>query len=78
MKLNFAEVCDFAARGATIGSCAQIELYGVFIGHPEGWVSPEFSGTLSPLPGVRAAREVYELDETGKPTGRGVWLPLDC
>lgn len=76
-KLTFAEVADLAARGAVIGSCAQIEIDGEFVGYPEDGVSPEYSGTLCPLPEVRAAREVYEIGSDGEPTGRGVWLPLN-
>jgi hypothetical protein len=70
-------VAELAASGAAIGSCAQIEVAGAFVGYPEDGVSPEYSGVLCPLPGVRAAREVYEIGSDGEPTGKGVWLPLN-
>jgi hypothetical protein len=75
-RLTFDQVKKLAAEGAVIGSCAEIEVDGVFVGYPEDDVSPEYSGTLCPLPAVRAAREVYEVGEDGE-IGRRVWLPLN-
>ena len=76
-KLTFDQVVSLAAQGAAIGSCAQLELAGEFVGYPESGVSPEYSGTMCPLPGVRAAREVYKIGLDGEPTGNGVWMPLN-
>jgi hypothetical protein len=70
-RLTFTQVIALAEQGATIGSCTEIELAGEFRGYPEDDVSPEYSGSLCPLPGVRAARKVYE------PTGEEVWLPVN-
>jgi hypothetical protein len=76
-KLTFDQVVDLAAQGAEIGSCGEIELDGEFVEYPDGWVSPEYSGTLCPLPGCRAAREVCEIGPTGEWTGKSVWLPFN-
>jgi len=65
IKLSFDAVCDMAMMGATIGSCCEIMLNGVFVGEPIDLVNPEHNG----------GREVYEIDqETGVPTGRSIYV----
>jgi hypothetical protein len=76
-KLSFSEVLYFARQGARIGPCAEIEIDGKFVGYPEDYVGPEYSGSLCPMKGHYRAREVLELDPDGYPTGFGVWLPME-
>lgn len=65
-KINFAELMVLAAKGATIGDCADVELGGVFIGYPEDFVQPD---------NLSGFREVIELvGDDDQPAGRSVFL----
>lgn len=75
--IMFNEVVNLAAQGAEIGPCGEIYHEGKVVGYPSDDVNSEVSGFLCPLQGVRAAREVYELNQKGEPTGRSVWLPCN-